>query len=296
MPAFGGKSEARKGRCFVSVISPLVICACFGFRISCFGFPLTAFALSRPAPIIPPMELLAVFSPEQVEAWIEWGGYFILFGLLFACGLGLPLPEDIPLLVAGYLVAQGKMDLAVACVVAWLGIIGGDCVLYSFGRRYGLNITRVPFIGKHVTEQRILKAEDLFARYGIWVVGFGRMFAGVRGAMVVAAGTIRFNFLKFLIADGLAAIVSGGLFVWLGWLAGKHLGSIGEMRQKIKGVEHWVIVGLVLAVVLVVIYVVWRKRRRHGLADVALEKVAERAHHAPPSSAPSAGRNPEPAK
>ena len=180
------------------------------------------------------MELLAVFSPEQVERWFEWGGYFILFGLLFACGLGLPLPEDIPLLAAGYFVAQGKMNLVIASILAWCGIIGGDICLYYFGRRYGLNITRVPFIGKHVTRERILRAEELFERYGIWVVAVGRMFAGIRGAMVVAAGTIRFNFIKFLIADGLAAIVSGGLFVALGYWAGKTLGSISEMREKIK--------------------------------------------------------------
>jgi membrane protein DedA with SNARE-associated domain len=242
------------------------------------------------------MDCLAVFSPEQVEAWIVWGGYFVLFGLLFACGLGLPLPEDIPLLIAGYLVAQGKMDLAVAAVVAWLGIIGGDCVLYSFGRRYGLNITKVPFVGKHVTEKRILKAEDLFARYGVWVVGIGRMFAGIRGAMVVAAGTIRFPFVKFVIADGLGAVVSGGLFVWLGWLAGTKLGSIAEMRQKIKGVEHWVIIAAVLAALLIALYVIRRRRLRRGLADVALEKAAERAHLPPKEPADRAPTAPEPAK
>ena len=132
------------------------------------------------------MDFLAVISPETVEAWFEWGGYFILFGLLFACGLGLPMPEDIPLLLAGFFIAQGKMNVVIACMVAWLGIIGGDCMLYSFGRRYGLEITRVPFIGKHVTKERILRAEELFERWGIWVVAIGRMpavfvFEKVRG-------------------------------------------------------------------------------------------------------------------
>jgi membrane protein DedA with SNARE-associated domain len=225
------------------------------------------------------MELLAVFSPEQVQAWFEWGGYFILFGLLFACGLGLPLPEDIPLLLAGWFIAQGKMNLFIACVVAWCGIIGGDCVLYYFGKRYGLEITRVPFIGKHLTKQRIVKAEALFEQYGIWVVGVGRMFAGIRGAMVVAAGATRFNFVKFVIADGIAAVFSGGLFVWLGWLAGRKLGSIDEMRQKIKGVEHWVFGGIGLVVVAFVLWLWLRKKHdKPKLSDVALEKVAERIH------------------
>jgi membrane protein DedA with SNARE-associated domain len=223
------------------------------------------------------MDLLAVFSPEQVQAWFEWGGYFILFGLLFACGLGLPLPEDIPLLLAGWFVAQGKMNLVIACVIAWCGIIGGDCVLYYFGKRYGLEITRVPFIGKHLTKERILRAEQLFDRYGLWVVGVGRMFAGIRGAMVVAAGATRFNFVKFAIADGIAALFSGGLFVWLGWLAGRKLGSIEQMRDKIKGVEHYVFGGIALVVIAFVLWLWLRKKHdKPKLSDVALEKVAER--------------------
>jgi membrane protein DedA with SNARE-associated domain len=228
------------------------------------------------------MDLLAVFFRlDQVEAWFEWGGYFILFGLLFACGLGLPLPEDIPLLLAGYFVANGKMHLVIASVVAWLGIIGGDCFLYHFGKKYGLNITRVPFIGKHVTKDRILRAEQLFDSYGVWVVAVGRLFAGIRGAMVVAAGAIRFNFIKFVIADGLAAVVSGGMFIALGYWAGKKLGSLGEMRERIKGVEHWVFLGIGVVVMLIAVFV-WIRRKRHRppVTDIALERAAERAERA----------------
>jgi membrane protein DedA with SNARE-associated domain len=224
------------------------------------------------------MDLLSLFSVNQVESWFEWGGYFILFGLLFACGLGLPLPEDIPLLLGGYFVANGRMHLVIACALAWLGIIGGDCVLYHFGRKYGLNITKVPFIGKHVTQERILRAEKLFERWGIWVVAVGRLFAGIRGAMVVAAGATKFNFVKFVIADGLAALVSGGLFIALGYWAGKKLGSIAEMRQRIKGVEHWVFLGIAVAVALVFL-VVWIRRKKHrpAVTDIALDRAAERA-------------------
>lgn len=225
------------------------------------------------------MDFLALFSPEQVEAWFEWGGYFILFGLLFLCGLGLPMPEDIPLLAAGYFIAQGKFHWVPACVIAWVGIIGGDCMLYYFGRRFGLEITRVPFVGKHVTKERILRAEELFGRYGVWVVAIGRMFAGIRGAMVVAAGAMRFNFLKFIIADGIAAIVSGGLFVLLGYWAGRTFGSITEMRAKIKDYEHWVFIGLGLLVVAIIVFY-WRRAKKHKplLTDVALEKVAAKVH------------------
>src|SRR5688500_16025189 len=82
-----------------------------------------------------------VFDPDRVARWIEWGGYSVIFGLLFAGGLGLPLPEAIPLLLGGYFASQGDLNLALVGIVAWLGIIGGDCVLYAIARKYGLNIT-----------------------------------------------------------------------------------------------------------------------------------------------------------
>jgi membrane protein DedA with SNARE-associated domain len=220
--------------------------------------------------------LLALVDAGAVEGWIEVGGPIAIFGLLFACGLGLPLPEDIPLIIGGFFVAKGKMDLVTVAICCWTGIIGGDCVLYYLGRKYGLNITKVPFVGKHLTEARILKAQQLFERYGIWVVAVGRLFAGIRGAMVVAAGATRFNFVKFVIADGIAALVSGGLFVALGYYLGRKLESVAAVRQQIKPYEHWVIAGIVVAVVLTVAYLVWRNRKRKTVAEIAVEKVIEK--------------------
>jgi membrane protein DedA with SNARE-associated domain len=221
--------------------------------------------------------LLALFDADRVQGWIEVGGPLVLFALLFACGLGLPLPEDIPLIIGGFFVAKGKMHLLTVCILGWCGIIGGDCVLYHLGKKYGLNITYVPFVGKHLTEARILKAQQLFDRYGIWVVAIGRLFAGIRGAMVVAAGATRFNFVKFIIADGLAAIVSGGLFVALGYYLGRTLDDVDEIRRKIKPYEHWVIVGIALLVLLVILYILWRRGRETTIAEVAAGKVIRKA-------------------
>jgi membrane protein DedA with SNARE-associated domain len=240
--------------------------------------------------------IFTYFNVTRVWGWVEAGGYYVLFGLLFACGLGLPLPEDIPLLIAGALIAQHHMNLAIASVAAWCGIIGGDCVLYHIGKKYGLEITRIPFIGKHVTKKRIERAERLFERWGTWVVAVGRLFAGVRGAMVVAAGAIRFNFVKFVIADGLAALVSGGAWIALGYFVGDH---IDAMREKIHGIEHWVVLGiLVVAVPSIAFYVLWRRRRHKTLADIAIKKVVEKAGielHPPQSSPQSPAAAPPPA-
>ena len=240
------------------------------------------------------MEVLLVLDPEVVQRWVEVGGPLVIFGLLFACGLGLPLPEDIPLMLAGFFAALGKMDLTFVSILCWLGIIGGDCVLYSIARRYGMNITRIPFIGTHVTKERIIRAQGLFERYGVWIVAIGRLVAGIRGAMVIAAGVTRFSFVKFVVADGLAALVSGGLFIALGYWAGWKVGDLKTFRQKIKPYEHWIMLGIAVAVVLVIAYIWWRKRKHKTLSDVALEKVehiaekhAHRDAHAAPANPPT---------
>jgi membrane protein DedA with SNARE-associated domain len=232
--------------------------------------------------LLPPIPPILAVTIERVLELMNRGGigYAFLFGMLFLCGLGLPVPEDIPLIVSGILIGNGNMHVGIAAPLAWAGIIGGDCVLYFLGRRYGLNITRVPFVGKHVTKARIEKAEKLFERWGIWVVAVGRLFAGIRGAMVVAAGTLRYNFLKFVIADGLAALVSGGLFMYLGY-------KVGQNIDKLTKYKEWVALGFVIVGVLAIIYFIWRSRRHRSLAEVALdkaEKVAEKTAAPSPES------------
>ena len=148
-----------------------------------------------------------------------------------------------------------------AAIVAWSGIIGGDCVLYSLGRRYGLNITRIPVIGRHVTQTRIVWIAAKFDKWGIGVVAVGRMVAGIRGAMVVAAGITRYKFYKFVIADGFAALISGGLFLYLGMLVGKHAGSLEDMGRHIHRTEHRVIALALCAAVVISVWVWYRKKR-----------------------------------
>ncbi len=218
------------------------------------------------------MAFLALFglNLDRILGWVGNGSYPVLFGLLFACGLGLPLPEDIPLIVAGILIAKVNMTWALAAVFAWCGIIGGDCVLYSLGRRYGLNITKVPFVGKHLSRERIERAEKLFERYGIWVVAVGRLFAGIRGGMVVAAGTIRFNFIKFIIADGLAALVSGGGFMLLGYWFGQN---IDTLHKRVGEFKLAIIIVAAVAVTGLVAYIWWCNRTHKPATAAILEKV-----------------------
>ena len=231
---------------------------------------------------------------KKVEAWVEYGGPWMIFGLLFLCGLGLPLPEEIPILAAGYFIAVGRMGWLPVAALAWCGVIGGDCVLYWLGRRFGLNITRIPLIGKHFTQERILKAERLFERWGIWVVAVGRLISGIRGVMCVAAGAIRYNFVKFLVVDGLAALISGGIFIGVGYFLGHKLGDFDKAVDTVEPYVELLLTFILFTLLPLGAYLYIRHRRRRGVSDVALEKAVEFTEkHEPPIDPLGTARAPE---
>ncbi|MGA3065557.1 MAG: DedA family protein [Tepidisphaeraceae bacterium] len=218
-------------------------------------------------------QILGLLDFQHVRPWLESGGYTVLFLLLFSCGLGMPLPEDIPLITAGVLISQRHMHLGIVAPVAWLGIMGGDTVLYCIGYRFGRNISRLPIIGKHVTPHRIDRAEVLFARWGILMVAVGRLFAGVRGTMVLVAGTTRFNYVKFIIADGLAAVVSGGMFICMGMWFGNNLGVMWHKAHEFKLI---LMVAALILLIAIWAYVRWRAVKHKTLADVLVDEVPPR--------------------
>ena len=219
---------------------------------------------------------LAIFNLRWVFDHIARAGYPLLFGMLFSCGLGVPIPEDLPLLVAGYFVADGKMNLATAAICAWCGIMGGDCVLYMLGRLLGMEITKVPIMGTHINKDRLEKTHGYFEKYGVWVVAIGRLFAGIRGAMVLTAGTIRYTFWKFILADGAAAIVSGGLFMATGYWIRKRAGSLDEISEEIKKYQLLVLAGIVVLAAGFVLWQWWKNKRRVARVKAAHDQATVR--------------------
>ena len=104
--------------------------------------------------------------------------------------------------------------------------------------------------------------EDLFRKYGIWFVAIGRLFMGIRGAMVFTAGTSRFKFAKFILADGLAAVFSGGIFMCLGYWGGTYGGDIAQRVREFR-YSMWIGAG-VLAIVLAIFFFRRDRKRSHA--------------------------------
>jgi membrane protein DedA with SNARE-associated domain len=233
--------------------------------------------------------LLLAISFDTIRNWITTqgfeGGVLIAFLLLFACGLGLPMPEDIPLIISGAFLCTTPTRWAVVGFACWAGIIGGDCCLYFMARRYGLEITRLPLIGKHVTRERIEYVEGLFEKYGVGVVAICRLFAGVRGAMVIAAGAIKYNFIKFIIADSIAAVVSGGMFMLLGYWVGSKIND-----ATIREFKHYFTGGAIALAAIFIAWILWKRKKNRNAHPHPIVAVEEKVVDRLASSAHDASR------
>ena len=186
------------------------------------------------------------------------GAYSLVFGVLLACGLGLPLPEDVALITGGYLAFLGHANLHVMLAIGFLGILAGDSAVFLLGRMGRKAHGRAPggLLRRHLTPERLARVEVQFGRRGAVMVMIARFLPGVRAATYFVAGGAKMKYRRFILFDGIAALVSAPLFVF----AGHHFGGeIGLVIEWAKEFHNWLIGGLVAAVAG---YVAWRLTRR----------------------------------
>src|SRR5579863_9463474 len=147
--------------------------------------------------------------------------YSLVFGSLIACGLGLPLPEDVVLVTGGYLSFMGAANLWLMLVFALCGILGGDVLVYAAGRRYGQELAQTTWLHRFLTDEKRHRVESYFARYGQGLVLAARFLPGLRVVTYFSAGATSMGVWRFLLFDTLAACVSAPIWLFTGRRLGR---------------------------------------------------------------------------
>jgi membrane protein DedA with SNARE-associated domain len=128
--------------------------------------------------------------------------------------LGIPLPGEIALVSAALLSSRENLDISPVWVgvAAITGAIIGDSIGYTIGRRYGMSLferlgRRFP---KHFGTGHVALAKQLFSRWGVWAVFFGRFIALLRILAGPLAGALHMRYRHFLAANAAGAICWAG--------------------------------------------------------------------------------------
>lgn len=204
--------------------------------------------------------------------------YIGLFAILFVAGLGVPLPEDIPLLAAGWLAYRGSADLYLMMLTGLAGVMVGDSLIFSMGRKYGTRIVEHRWLKRIAKPWLLERARTLYANHGMKILFAARFMPGLRSVLYLTAGVCRVPFWKFFLIDSCAAVISVPLWVWAGYKFSAHIeGILGGTR-----VASFVIGGLfVVALIGWGVYEYYhnlRKKNRDALdAAAAIEHVVKSA-------------------
>jgi membrane protein DedA with SNARE-associated domain len=201
----------------------------------------------------------------MIEGAIEYFSYGGLLIVLLLGSLGLPIPEEVPIVAAGMLSHQQAMRWWLALPTCMVGVFAGDLILYWAGRHWGERVLDQALIGRLLTRARLEQIQAGYRRRGVLIVFLARNVMGLRAAAFVGAGVVGLPFWKFAAADGAAIGYGVPLNFGLAYLFSRHLHAV---LAEVHRVEGWI------ALLVVVgggawIYITLRRRGDRALAAAA---------------------------
>ena len=181
----------------------------------------------------------------SVVTLIEQNGYWAIFLGMLLEGLCLPIPAELVLGFAGFLVSQHKLLFLGSILAGWLGSLVGSVLIYFAARQYGCGLLYKYGRLCGLTHERIDYVSQFFHKYGPIMIIPWRQLPIVRNKISVVAGLTRLPFPTFL----LYIVIGTGLWSALGISLGWYLGANWQILiNMLTGVSKWMMVAGIMLI------------------------------------------------
>lgn len=190
-----------------------------------------------------------------ITHWVTTGGIVLVFVLMAAESCGIPFPSEVIMPFAGFLAAQGQINLTGAILAGTVGNVAGSLLAYALAARFGRPLLLGPGRRVGITASHLDLADRWFERHGLVAVLVGRVLPVVRTYISFPAGLARVDLLRFTLLTAIGALP------WsIALAAGGY--AIGANYDRISGPIG--VAAIVLAAILVAVVLAWfvRGRRR----------------------------------
>jgi membrane protein DedA with SNARE-associated domain len=208
------------------------------------------------------------FSADTFDALGWWG----VIALMALESTAVPIPAEVIMPLAGWrLIADQGLGVGYVFLAGLIGAIGsviGSLVEYYISMAGGRRL--IENYGKYilVTRKDMERAESWFANRGEITIFIGRMIPGVRHFISIPAGIARMNVVKFSLFTFLGALPWSLGLAWGGYLLGQNYEDIRQVAQPLE-------VPIILAIVIVIAWVLWRRVREVRREGAELRRAAE---------------------
>jgi len=179
----------------------------------------------------------------------EAHSYYIIFAILIACGLGVPIPEDITIAAGGILVSCEVTNFWKTIAVCMTGVLTGDIFVFIMGRYFGSKILKSKFLSKMVKVRHIALVKLASKKYGNYLIFFARFMPGLRTPVYFSMGSFRKPFYIFFIIDGLAALISVPVWVYVGMIFGQNLPLLEHYIKNVRTGIYLIAAALIIIII-----------------------------------------------
>jgi len=174
---------------------------------------------------------------QLLQSFVEQFTYLGIYLVVLAGSLGLPIPEEMPIIAAGVMSHEGFMSPWPGLLVCVLGVLSGDVVLYWTGRNGGEQVLRSRPVRWLLTPVRECRLKSAYCRHAVKTIVTARHVTGLRAAVFLTAGIARVPFWKFLLTDGLTAMLGVPFSFALAYFFTDHVKAI---FVNVHRIERWV--------------------------------------------------------
>ncbi len=197
-------------------------------------------------------------ATEFLVNFVEHLGYFGIFFMTLIESTFIPIPAELTMIPAGYLVHEGKLDFTLVFISSVAGSVGGGYINYWIALHYGRNLLlRHPKIFM-MSHEKFEKVEEYFKDHGGISVFTGRLLPAVKHYIGFPAGLAKMKLSKYLFYCFLSGILWMGILLVLGYMIGEH-------SHLIKPYLFYVKVGLaIFAAFIVSIYLFRHYKGKRG--------------------------------
>jgi membrane protein DedA with SNARE-associated domain len=182
-----------------------------------------------------------------VIAFISSTGYWGIVLLMLVENVFPPIPSELIMPLAGFMVAQDELTFVGTTLAGMAGSVLGALPFYCAGKKLGEERVK-RFADRYgrwltVSRQDIERASRWFHRHGGVAVFLCRLIPGVRSLISIPAGIAGMNLVKFLFYTSLGTALWAGLLAYVGYLLGNNFTKVGEYLDPVS----WIVFGSIAA-------------------------------------------------
>jgi len=146
----------------------------------------------------------------------------------------LPIPEDLPLVLGGVIAHRGGADLTLIFLTCYCGIVLGDVIIFLVGKHFGPALFKKKWFKNRVPLKRIRKIRVTLERRSLLTILIARHLFYLRTVTFLTCGAINMRFIKFLIADAVAALISAPVMLGIGYICSENYEIAIEKFEQAK--------------------------------------------------------------